>query len=134
MEKKITKKEMYNALIAQAKGETPEVEVTATDIIDFCTKEIDALDRKAEKARENAAKKRAEGDALTELVAAVLTDEAATIAQIAAAIDHEDATPSKVGYRLRVLAETGRAVKEEVTVAGGEGSKSRKLVAYKIAQ
>ena len=134
MEKtKVTKKEFYGEIIAKFEGSESAVDVTAAEVIEFCKKEIAALDRKAEKARENAAKKKVEGDALTDAVFAVLTDEATTIADVTAKVESEDATPSKVGYRLRVLAETGRAIKEEITVPGVEGAKARKLVAYRLA-
>ena len=49
--RKITKREIYEA-IAEAM-EIGESTIDPQEIIDFCYKEIAALDRKAEKAREN---------------------------------------------------------------------------------
>lgn len=126
MEKtKITKKDFYAAIITAM--QTGETSVEPDEIIAFCEREIDALDRKAAKAKETAAKKKAEADALTDAVAAALTDEFETIATIAARIDDEDATVSKVTYRLGQLAKNGVAEKGEVKVD------KRTLVAYKLA-
>ena len=123
VENKITKKEMYemikNALADQAV------------VVEFCDKEIAALDRKAAKAKETAAKKRAEGDELTEVVESVLTDELTTIADITAKIDGPDVTVHKVSYRLGQLAKNGKAIKEEITIPGVDGTKARKVMAYK---
>ena len=127
---KITKREMFEA-IAEAM-ETGECKINPTDVIAFCNKEIEALDKKAAKAKERAATKRAEGDELTDAVRAVLsTDEFEPIADIAARIEGEDVTVAKVQYRLKVLVDNGEAVKEQITVPGVDGGKARKIMAYK---
>lgn len=127
-EKKITKREIFEAIMsAMETGETP---IEPQKIIDFCKKEIAALDRKAEKAKENAAKKKAEGDVLTELIKEALTDEFATLAEITAKIDSEDVTVGKVSYRLNKLVETGEAEKTDITV--GETGAKRTLKGYRI--
>ena len=123
MEKKMTKKEMFT-LIAT-------LNATNSAIVEFCNHEIELLDKKAATAKATAAKKKVEGDALTDAVAAVLTDELATIADIAAKVDGDDVTVSKVQYRLNQLVANGKARKEQVTVSG-DGSKARKLMAYAI--
>ena len=128
---KMTKREMYE-VIAKA-AETGVWEVETADIVAFTAKEIAALDKKAEKARERAAQKKAEGDALRDAVQAVLTDEFATIADIAAQVDVEDATVHKITYRLTALVKAGMAEKQEVTVEAGEGKK-RKVMAYRAVQ
>ena len=94
---KITKREMFEALAAYAEATDMEVQigdavVTAADFAAFATKEIEQLDKKAVKAKERAAAKRADGDALTEAVLAVLTNEFQTAADIAAQIEDEDTT------------------------------------------
>ena len=132
-ERKITKKDKLNAIIAMAKGETYIEDISAEDIVEFCVKEIESLDKKALKAKERAASKKTETDALCDAVAEVLTDEFATVADIAAKIDSEDATNSKVVWRCNKLVELGIAEKSEISVAGGEGAKARKLVAFKRA-
>lgn len=100
------------------------------DVVAFCEKEIAAIDNKAAKAKERAAAKAAEGDALMDAIAAVLTDEPMTNADILAAIADEEATVNKIGYRTNMLAKAGRVVKTEVVVAGENGARNRKLVAY----
>ena len=129
---KITKREMYEVIAAGA--ESGKFAVDVADIVDFCNKEIAALDKKAAKAKERAASKAAEADALTGLVAdALATDEFKTIADIAAVVAESDAdaTVSKVTYRLSKLVKDGAAEKTEVTVPGKDGGKSRKVVAYR---
>lgn len=127
--KKITKRDIYEA-IAQAM-ETGKSTIEPQEIIDFCNKEIAALDRKAEKARENAAKKREEGDALLELVRNALTDEYSIIADITARIesDEVEVTVAKVQYRLNQLIQLGEAEKSDVSV--GETGSKRTLKGYR---
>ena len=124
-DKKMTKKDFYN-MIKDAMADNAEV-------VAFCEKEIAAIDHKAVKAKERAAAKAAEGDALMDAIAAVLTDEPMTNADILAAIADEEATVNKIAYRTNALAKAGRAVKTEVTVAAEEGGRARKLVAYTAA-
>ena len=128
---KITKREMFEAI--KETFETGSCKYDAAVVTAFCDKEIAALDSKAAKAKERAAAKKAEGDELTAAVAAVLTDELQPIADIAAQVTGEDVTVAKVTYRLRTLVENGTARKEQITVAGGEGQKARKIMAYAIA-
>ena len=80
---KITKKAMYEA-IAEAM-ETGDCKFAPEVVKEFCMKEIEALDKKAAKAKERAATKAAEGDALTDaVIAAMVTDEFQPTATIAA--------------------------------------------------
>lgn len=118
---KITKREMFEALVAYAESTDMEVQVgeavvTAADFAAFATKEIEQLDKKAVKAKERAAAKRAEGDALMDEVLAVLTREFQTAAEVAAQIEDEDATVAKVSYRLGALVKDGKAVKEDIKI------------------
>ena len=118
---KITKREMFEALAAYAEATDMEVQigdavVTAADFAAFATKEIEQLDKKAVKAKERAAAKRADGDALTEAVLAVLTNEFQTAADIAAQIEDEDTTVAKISYRLGALVKDGRVIKEDIKV------------------
>lgn len=126
MEKKFTKIEVLEAI----KGlfvEGTETEVAEADIIAFCDKEIENLQKKAVKAKEANAKKKAEGDKLLEDVKAALSDEFETIPTIALRVQNEDATVSKVTYRLGQLEKMGIAEKKEITVD------KRKLQGYKLA-
>lgn len=131
MTQKITKKEKLTALIAILTGEGTEIDTA--ELIAYCEKEIEALDKKAAKAKETAAKKKAESDELTDKVAELLTDELQTTADITALLDDEDITTHKVSYRLTSLVKSGVAVKEEISIAGKDGQKARKLAAYKLA-
>lgn len=126
---KITKREMYEA-IAKAM-ETGECKYAPDVVIEFCENEIALLDKKAAKAKERAATKKAEADELMEVVAEALSEDFEPIAEIASRIQGDDVTVAKVQYRLRKLAEAGRAEKNEITIPGGEGVKARKVVGYR---
>ena len=128
---KITKKEMF-ALIKEAiiTGVMPEA-IDEDAIVEFCDKEIAALDRKAGKAKETAARKRAEGDELTERIAEVLSEDLTTIADITELIGDEEVSKAKVQYRLNQLVKVGRAVKEEMTVE--TDGKKRKVMGFALA-
>lgn len=135
MEIKVTKKMKYEAMVAYFQGE--ETELTEADFIQFCQEQIADLDKKAAKAKERAAAKKAEADELTEVVFGVLTDEYKTIAQIAEAValalpeDAEEVSAQKVTARLTKLVKAGDVEKEQVTVEV-EGKKSKKM-GYKVA-
>ena len=136
---KMTKRNVYEALINLAKtgeltyveGDT-EVVVTGEALIAFAENEIALLDKKAVKAKERAASKRAEGDELTAAVKAVMsTEDFEPIADIAARIEGEDVTVAKVTYRLTQLVKNGEAEKTELTIPATEGSKARKVCGYR---
>ena len=128
---KLTKRSVYEALLKMV--ETGTLEITEDELKTFCENEIALLDKKAEKAKERAATKRAEGDALTDAVRAALTSEFEPIADIAARIEGDDVTVAKVQYRLGQLVKAGEAEKEQITIPGGEGQKARKIMAYRIS-
>ena len=130
---KITKKQKFEAMIAYFKGEEAEVTLTETDFIEFCEDQIVDLDKKAAKAKERAAAKKAEADELTNLVHSVLTEEYQTIADIATAVveSDPDATTAKVTNRLSKLFNAGAVEKEQISVADSEGKK-RKVMAYRL--
>ena len=137
---KMTKRNVYEALINYANGgamayagDEGDVVVSTEALAAFAENEIALLDKKAVKAKERAAQKRAEGDELTDAVRASLTSEFEPIADIAARIEGEDVTVAKVSYRLTQLVKNGEAIKEQITVPGGEGQKARKIMAYKLA-
>jgi hypothetical protein len=132
---KITKKTQLNALIAliaaaQIAGVDGDFDFEG--LTAYCTNEIGLLDKKAAKAKENAAAKKAEKDELCLAVESVLTGEFQTRQDVADQIEGEDVTVAKVGYRLTKLVELGVAEKSEVSVPGAEG-KARKVVAYRLA-
>ena len=110
------------------------VTVTQEDIQNFASKKLAALEHKKEKARENAAKKRAEGDKLGKVVESVLTNEFQTADEVLAAVlevwdgDEADATRQKVIYRLSNLVKLEKAKKTDVKVD------KRTIKAYKVAE
>lgn len=130
---KITKRAMFEAI--KETFETGSCKFDAATVMDFCDKEIASLDAKATKAKERAAAKKAEADVLMDQVRGTLTGEFQTIADIATAVAavNEDATTSKVQYRLSKLVETDFAVKEQITIPATETTKARKVMAYKLA-
>ena len=133
---KMTKRNVYEALINYATSGVMSYdgnEVTAEALAAFAENEIALLDKKAVKAKERAATKRAEGDELTAAVrAAMSTEEFEPIADIAARIEGEDVTVAKVTYRLTQLVKNGDAEKQELTIPGAEGQKARKVQGYKL--
>lgn len=105
-----------------------EVEVEhKEEMLEFCDKQIAALAAKAEKAKERASAKKAEGDELRAVVKACLTDEFQTADAIVEKIAGEDVTKAKVTARLTQLIKAEEAVKEQVKVG------DRKIMAYKLA-
>ena len=132
---KLTKKDKFTLIadvIAKAAEAGVAGDVDTAELIAFAKNEIVLLEKKAAKAKETAAAKKAEADALYDVVTQVLTDEYQTIADITAQIDGEDVTAAKVGYRLRKAVENGLAEKDEVSVPGANGGKARKLAAYRL--
>lgn len=103
-------------------------------MVAFAQKEIGKLDKKAAKAKETAAAKKAEGDALTAVVLDCLSDEVEAIAviaeRVAAQEGCEDVTLGKVQYRLGALAREGKAVKGEVVIPATETTKKRTVSGY----
>lgn len=129
--KKLTKKEMF-ALMQEAFAEKV-IPDCADELADFCAKEIAALDHKAVKAKEYAAKRKADGDTLADAVLDTLTADFTVVDDIVAALlaDGVDTTKSKVVYRLSKLIEAGNAEKTQVTVPAADGKKARKITAYR---
>lgn len=123
---KITDRAIYEA-IANETWDSIEAETLKT----WAEKKIAQLDHKAAKARETAAAKRAAGDELTDEILNVVSQEFQTIADIAANIDGEDVTVSKIAYRLNAAAKEGKLEKGEVVIEGD--GKKRRVVAYKKA-
>ena len=129
---KVTKRERYESIKALIEAVGAVEGIDTDGIVAFCDKEIATLDTRAEKAKERAAEKRAEGDELQAAVLAALTDEPASRQEVTDPIEGEDVTLAKVGYRLTALVKQGLAVKEEIAVTGEDG-KSKKVAAYRLA-
>lgn len=137
--KKLTKREHYEEiknLISLAIDNDFEG-FDFNGMMDFCDKEIEAIDTKAAKAKERAAIKRAEGDVLRDAVQAVLSDEPMTVAEIIAALPEsiEEVTPSKVVNRLSRLADesVGIVIKGKTSIPNEDGKGKRNLTTYRLA-
>lgn len=117
MANKVTKVEMYEMLRRVVMN--AEVE-NANELVDFIDVQVGQLLNKAEKAKERAAKKRAEGDALRMAIAGVLDENLKTINDIMEAVQFEgDVTRAKVAARLTQLVKAGLVEKEQVKGADG---------------
>ena len=90
------------------------------DVVAFCESETEKLEKKAIKAREKAAEKRAAGDALYADVVACLTSEAQTADVIYANnfATYDDLTLAKIRARLSQAVKNGAAAKESVKLDG----------------
>ena len=124
--KKVTKKEWYGEIRKIVEASDFE---NKADALEFIDNQVKLLEAKAVKAQENAAKKKADGDALREAVYAVLTEELQTIDQITEQIGDEDVTKAKVTARLTQLVKAKMAIKDTVKTEDG-----RKVAAYKIIE
>lgn len=121
--KKVTKKEWYAEIRKIVEASNAENKDGA---IEFIENQVKLLEQKAQ---ENAAKKKADGDALREAVYGVLTSELQTIDQITEQVEGEEITRNKVTARLTQLVKAEMAVKDTVKTDDG-----RKVTAYKLAE
>lgn len=126
MEKKITKKQVFEALIGAVTGMDKVGDIDAETVIATLETAVAQIDAKAAKAKERAAEKKTAGDALRAEIETLLTDEFQTADAITEQVTVEDVTKSKVISRLSQLVAAGVAVKEQVKVD------DRKLMAYKL--
>ena len=136
--KKITKRDYFatiQQLASYAEGQgvgLPEG-ITYEGINEFVTHEVELLDNKAAAAAKRAADKKVEGDALREKILSVLTSELQSISDIVAALGDANITAQMVTPRLTQLKELGQVEKDQITVAGVDGGKSRKVSAYRLS-
>lgn len=107
-EKKITKVEKLTMIrdILAGDGYT-EVTEEAIMLIDFVDEQIEQIQAKAEKAKQRAAEKRAEGDALRNTIQSLMTNEWQSIDEIFNQIEDEEVTRSKITARLTQLIKAG---------------------------
>ena len=122
-EKKITKKEKYGMLLA--------IEEVAVDnmLRTFVEEEIAALEAKAEKARERAAKKKAENDELGEKIYKIIVEKGSSVTlqelYKILSVDDEEITTSKIVARLTKLVNSDKIDKAEATI-----EKSKKMTYF----
>lgn len=126
-EKKMTKRDYYEEILSIL-TETDLTDETSV-LVDFVKNQIDTLDKRAEKAKERAAEKKAEGDELRETVKNVLTNDFQTVEDIVNALDNEEITKAKVIARLTQLVALGEVEKTDVKdETSGKTRKAYKLV------
>ena len=113
----MTKKETLIAIKADI--EAAKVENLA-EKVEFIDGQIAQIDAKAEKAKERAAAKKAEGDELRETIYNLLTSEPKTIPEIVAEVADESISDAKVRARLSQLFQLERISKEKVKTESGE--------------
>jgi hypothetical protein len=128
MEKKVTKKQVFTAIITAVAGMDKVGDLDKDVVVATLETAIAQIDAKATKAKEKAAEKKVAGDELRDVIASLLTSELQTADDIVAQIEGDDVTKSKVVARLSQLVSTGAAAKEQIKAADG-----RKLMAYKLA-
>lgn len=123
-EKKITKKEMYEGIIATL---TEGYGEEAAEYIEFLQGEIEALDKRAAKEKERRAAKKAEGDDLQAAVKGRIGAEPITAEAIAEELAEEfpEVTKAKVTYRATQLVKAGEIYKTQIKTEDG-----KKVVAY----
>ena len=124
MAEKMTKAMWFEEIKAVVEASDYERKDEAVEFID---KQLELIASKAEKARERAAKTKAEGDELREAVRAVLTDEFQTIDDIVAQVAEEGVTKAKVTARLTQLVKAEIAEKDQIKADDG-----RKVMAYRL--
>lgn len=119
--KKMTKKEYFEAIIKVLS------EDNHTDLINFCQDQIVLLDNKSKKAKEKAIEKKANGDALRQLVQDTLTQEYQTISEIYSKIENQEQySKAKVTSRLTQLVKAGLADKTDIK------TENRTVKGYKL--
>ena len=94
-------------------------------LLEFIDKEVNTLEARAEKAKERAEKKKAEGDEFRATVYELVTDEPQTLDQLVVALDDPEVSRQKIVARLTQLVKSGFVEKDLVK----DGK--RKVTTYK---
>lgn len=131
--KKVTKREYYNALIDALNG-TPSFNerITQEDTINFIHKEIQLLENKAEAAQKRAAQKKEAGDELRERIYKVLnTENYMNINEVVEALNDPDISMQMVSPRIAQLVSLNRVEKDSVSIKASDGGRTRKRTVYK---
>lgn len=90
------------------------------ELLEFIDKEVETLERRKDKARERAEKKRAESDAMTDTIFDTLHYDYLTIDDVLEQIDNAEYTKSKVISRLGRLVRAGKVEKEYIKTEDGK--------------
>lgn len=126
---KTTKKEWFEIIRDIVENSEEKSENLKEEMIAFINKEIELLDKKAEKTKESNQKKKKENDFIKDIIKSVLSEAPQTIDEIMEKLEkNEDLTRAKVIARLnQLVADTENKVKKGTTKDG-----KRKLVVYYI--
>lgn len=120
---KLTKKDYYG-MIREIVVES-DIE-NKDELVAFVDKQVEAIDSRAAKAKERAASKKVEGDALRNQIEGLLTNEYQTAEDILAQAQGADLTKGKITARLTQLIKAGVAEKEAIKV------EDRKVMGYRL--
>ena len=90
------------------------------ELLEFIDKDVETLERRKDKARERAEKKRAESDAMTDTIFDTLHYDYLTIDDVLEQIDNAEYTKSKVISRLGRLVRAGKVEKEYIKTEDGK--------------
>lgn len=122
-------KVMYFAELKDMVMEAEEVTDELKDeLVDFIDKQIEAIEKRKVAAAARAEKKKAEADALTDEIFALLTEDFMTADEIVDMLDDETITRNKVTARLAKLIKAEKVVKETIKIDG------KRKMAYKLAE
>lgn len=87
-------------------------------LLEFIDKEVAAIERRKDKARERAEKRKAKSDALTDKIYDILHYDYITVSDIMEQLeDEEDISANKVTSRLGKLVRAGKVEKERIKVS-----------------
>lgn len=126
MEKKFTKREVFEAVIDFVKDAEDICDIPAEVVTEVMTKAVEQDIKRADKAKERAAAKKSESDELTAKISGMLSEEPMSGMEIAEALG-EGVTKQKVVSRMSKLIADGVAVKEQKKTETG------KITVYKLA-
>lgn len=102
-------------------------------LIAFIDHELELLDKRNAAAAKSAKRGNKAQDELAALIAESLTIEPQTIPEILEKINDENATPSKISYRLSKMVEAGGAIREMVMMKE-EGKTARRTTTYRLPE
>lgn len=124
--KKLTKKDYYGMLkdIILTSDVDNKEELEA-----FIDRQVEIIDNKAEKAKERAAEKKAEGDELRAAIKSVLTEDYQSADDILAQLEGEDLSKAKIIARLTQLVNNGDAEKAQAQAKAEDG---KKFMTYRL--
>lgn len=98
------------------------------ELVDFIDKQVETIEKRKVAAAARAEKKRAEADALTDEIFALMTEDFMTADEIVDMLDDETITRNKVTARLAKLIKAEKVVKETIKIDG------KRKMAYKLAE